>query len=301
MANINSKDLEERLSPWAVTLEDEETEHSSPSPLNEKLSQWGVKLQEEEEQPRHSPIENVSHSPASQSQKSVSPRVSPARSPVATKGDEEGETELKEKLSPWAVNFGDEGDEHAKNLVLKEKLTKRGTSVEFDYVTRKGLEERLVKWGIETQTFEHPEVFTVEQALPHLTNIEGMFAKNLFLRDKKRKLYLFCAPHDAVIRFNDLARPVGAAGGLRLADADVLEEKLGLKQGAVTIFGLVNDQFNDVQLILDRSLINGTYSKLLFHPMVNSATMSISPDGLREFLKHTGHEPVLIDIPDPTD
>ena len=140
------------------------------------------------------------------------------------------------------------------------------------------------------------QVFTVEQALPHLRNFEGMFAKNLFLRDKKKGLYLFCAPHDADISLTDLARLVGAPGGLRLAAPEVLEEKLGLTQGAVTVFGLINDQYHDVKLILDHRLIDGTYPRILFHPMINSATTAISPNGLKTFLAQTGHTPVQVDI-----
>ena len=135
----------------------------------------------------------------------------------------------------------------------------------------------------------------MEQALPHLTSLEGKFAKNLFLRDKKKRLYLFCAAHDAKITLNDLAKRVGASGGLRLADETILQQKLGLTQGSVTVFGLINDQEHDVKLILDKSLIDGTYSRVLFHPMINSATTAISHRDLKLFLQHTGHTPVLID------
>ena len=123
-----------------------------------------------------------------------------------------------------------------------------------------------------------------------------MFAKNLFLRDKKKRLYLFCAPHDADIKLNDLSKLVGASGGLRFADESVLQEKLGLTQGAVTVFGILNDKNNDVQLVLDKRLCNGTYPKLYFHPMVNSASTGISSEGLNVFIEKSGHEPKLIDL-----
>lgn len=123
-----------------------------------------------------------------------------------------------------------------------------------------------------------------------------MFAKNLFLWDKKKQLYLFSAPHDVDITLDNLARFVGASGGLRLADTEVLQQKLGVNKGTVTLFGLVNDRSHDVKLILDIRLMDGTYSKVLFHPMVNSATTAISPEGLRTFLKHTGHVPMVINI-----
>lgn len=140
------------------------------------------------------------------------------------------------------------------------------------------------------------QVFTVEQALPHLENTEGKFAKNLFLKDKKKRLYLFCAPHDADIKLNDLAKLVGATGGLRFADASILEEKLGIQEGSVSVFGIINDTENEVKLVLDQRLLDETYTKLGFHPMVNSATTSISPCDLKIFIDKTNHEPLIVTI-----
>lgn len=140
------------------------------------------------------------------------------------------------------------------------------------------------------------QVFTVEQALPHLENTEGKFAKNLFLKDKKKRLYLFCAPHDADIKLNDLAKLVGATGGLRFADASILEEKLGIQEGSVSVFGIINDTENEVKLVLDQRLLDETYTKLGFHPMVNSATTSISPYDLKIFIDKTNHEPLIVTI-----
>ena len=139
-------------------------------------------------------------------------------------------------------------------------------------------------------------MYTVEEALPHVSHLEGMFAKNLFLRDKKKKLYLFCAPHNADIKLNDLAKMVGAPGGFRFADESILYEKLGIKQGSVTIFGVINDRNNDVKLVLDDRLLDSTYDMLYFHPMVNSATTGITPSDLKIFLQKANHEPVLIKL-----
>lgn len=133
-------------------------------------------------------------------------------------------------------------------------------------------------------------------ALPHLENTEGKFAKNLFLKDKKKRLYLFCAPHDADIKLNDLAKLVGATGGLRFADASILEEKLGIQEGSVSVFGIINDTENEVKLVLDKRLLDETYTKLGFHPMVNSATTSISPCDLKTFIDKTNHEPLIVTI-----
>ena len=140
------------------------------------------------------------------------------------------------------------------------------------------------------------QVFTVEQALPHLKDVEGVFAKNLFLKDKKKRLFLFCAPHDADVKLNDLAKLVGASGGLRFADESVLQEKLGLTQGSVTIFGIINDVLGDVKLVLDKRFTDNSYTKILFHPMVNSATIAVSQDSLRTFIDYTSHLPLVVEL-----
>lgn len=62
-------------------------------------------------------------------------------------------------------------------------------------IGKEELLSKLAEWNIETETVEHPQVFTVEQALPHLENTEGKFAKNLFLKDKKKETLSFlCTP-----------------------------------------------------------------------------------------------------------
>ena len=163
MADTSDKDLEEKLSPWAVKLESQDSEHdrrdstTARAELNEKLSQWGVALQDQE-------IENIEEGArqSSPAPAGVHRNVSPKRvSPVEMKMEQEekGESQLSEKLAPWGVEVGDQGDEESSELALKEELTMRGTSVEFEYVgTRKGLQSKLVEWGIDMHTVEHPEV-----------------------------------------------------------------------------------------------------------------------------------------------
>lgn len=163
-------------------------------------------------------------------------------------------------------------------------------------VCQKELLQKLTELGIAYDKVEHPEVFTVEQALPHVAHLEGIFAKNLFLKDKKKQFYLFCAPHDCDVKLNDLSKLVKASGGLRFADESVLFEKLGLTQGSVTVFGLLNDTEHNVKLVLDDRFTNNTYTKIYFHPMVNTSSIAITPQGLMTFLKSTGHEPLKINL-----
>ena len=140
------------------------------------------------------------------------------------------------------------------------------------------------------------QALTEDEAELYISNLEGIFAKNILLHDKMMNLYLFCGPRDASITLGDLGKIIGATGELNLASAKLLEDKLGLKEGLITALGLINDYRCDIKTVLDNRLMDGTYSKIHFYPMVTTATTALSPEGLRQFLKHTGHTPVVIDV-----
>lgn len=72
----------------------------------------------------------------------------------------------------------------------------------------------------------------------------AQFAKNLFLADKKNKsrMWLVCASHDTAVDMKALTKKFGCgSGNLRGGSAEVMEQILGVKAGAVTLFSIVND------------------------------------------------------------
>lgn len=163
------------------------------------------------------------------------------------------------------------------------------------------LEKYLSELGIAFRTLEHPAVFTVTAMMEHISHLAGFHAKNLLVKDKKTgKLYLITARHDAAIQLNHLAKAVGAKE-LRFADAEQLEASLGVQQGSVTPFALLNDaREHRVTFVLDGQLwsdkMDGKDSYLNFHPLTNEATTSVTVAGFKTFLKATGHEPIIIQV-----
>ncbi|XP_059215659.1 prolyl-tRNA synthetase associated domain-containing protein 1-like [Centropristis striata] len=158
---------------------------------------------------------------------------------------------------------------------------------------RAELEKYLQTLNIETTCVEHPPVFTVEEMMVHLQDVNGAVTKNLFLKDKKKKsLWLLSARHDRQVNLNDLAKQLGVgSGNLRFADEALMVEKLKVGQGCATALALLFDQDRSVTLVLDRDLLD--HQTVFFHPMTNSATMGLKPADLLRFLRETGHEPVL--------
>ena len=158
-------------------------------------------------------------------------------------------------------------------------------SVGFD---KEKLFHYFEKNSIPFKNVDHPAVFTVEAMLPYLKNISGAICKNLFLKDKKKNLYLLSAAHDKDVKLNDVAKAIGAKE-LRFADEAVLLEKLGVTQGCVTAFALVNNPEKDVKFIVDKKLLDGSHPSVNFHPLVNTATTNIATQDFKKFLSLTGH------------
>ncbi|XP_029962209.1 prolyl-tRNA synthetase associated domain-containing protein 1 [Salarias fasciatus] len=160
---------------------------------------------------------------------------------------------------------------------------------------RAELEKFLQTLNIETSCVEHPPVFTVEEMMPHLQEVQDVVTKNLFLKDKKKKnLWLLSARHDRQVNLNDLAKKLGVgSGNLRFADETIMLEKLKVGQGCATALALLFDQDHSVTLVLDQDLLEGGHHMVFFHPMTNSATMGLKPPDLLRFLQETGHPPTL--------
>jgi len=163
---------------------------------------------------------------------------------------------------------------------------------------RAELQKHLDSLDIKTTCVEHPAVFTVEEMMPHLQELNGAVTKNLFLKDKKKKgLYLVSARHDRQVNLNELAKKLGVgSGNLRFADEAAMLEKLKVGQGCATALALFCDREQSVKCVLDSDLVNGGHERVFFHPMTNTATMGLTPHDLLKFLRDTGHEPILQDF-----
>ena len=152
---------------------------------------------------------------------------------------------------------------------------------------------RLDELGIGHATFEHPPVYTVEEAERHTGHLPGGHCKNLFLKDKKGGLWLLVCLNQRRIDINRLAKVLGCAR-LSFGKAALLEEVLGVAAGGVTPFALVNDRERRVQPLLDRAML--ACAQLNYHPLTNAATTTIAAADLPRFIEACGHVPRILDL-----
>ncbi len=156
----------------------------------------------------------------------------------------------------------------------------------------------LEEKGIAVTTRTHAPLFTVADSQQLRGEIAGAHTKNLFLKDKKDNYFLLTVEEEAVVDLKSIHQTIGAASRVSFGKPEALLEMLGVSPGAVTVFGAINDTAGRVKIIIDAALaaeplING-------HPLVNTATTTISSADLMTFLKATGHEPVVLNLTGPS-
>ena len=129
----------------------------------------------------------------------------------------------------------------------------------------------LLAWlasnAVPQTTHDHPAVFRVEEGLELKAAMPGLHTKNLFLKDKKSRLWLISAAQDTVIDLNRVPALIGAppgTGRFSFAGEDLMVETLGVRPGSVTALGLINDVERRVTFVLDRRLHEAALVN--FHP-----------------------------------
>ena len=146
--------------------------------------------------------------------------------------------------------------------------------------------------GIETSTVAHPPLFTVEDSQSLRGDIPGGHTKNLFVKDKKGRLFLLVLGEETAVDLKRVHEKVGAQGRVSFGSAELLEEVWGVKPGAVTPFGAIKDKEGCVSVVLDEAMMR--HERLNFHPLVNTRTTGIASADLVKFLRATGHEPLIV-------
>jgi Ala-tRNA(Pro) deacylase len=159
--------------------------------------------------------------------------------------------------------------------------------------TRQDLFARLAELGIAAHTVEHAAVFTVAESAKLQRELPGGHTKNLFLKDKKSRLYLVVALGQTRIDLKTLPQRLGS-DRLSFGKSELLADVLGVQPGSVTPFALINDTAQRVTVILDADMMR--CERLNYHPLENTATTNIAREDLLRFIRSCGHEPRILEV-----
>ena len=149
----------------------------------------------------------------------------------------------------------------------------------------------LKKLNISYDLYNHDPIFTVEEGLHLKAEIPGTHCRNLFLKDKKGKMFLITAANETKIDLKALPEKLDC-GRLSFGSKDRLMEYLGIYPGAVTPFSAINDKECSVGIILDKTMMDAEI--MCVHPLDNAMTIGFKPNDLLTFFAHTGHKPQIL-------
>ncbi|WP_119303641.1 prolyl-tRNA synthetase associated domain-containing protein [Dongia deserti] len=159
---------------------------------------------------------------------------------------------------------------------------------------RARLFDRLASLGIAAPTVPYPAHDTVEDGKRLRGFMAGTFTKNLLLRDKKARLFLFSIDEDRALDLRTLHTRIGASGRLGFAPAERMVELLGVPPGALTPLALINDTAGTVTSVIDAALLDA--ERINFHPLINTESTGLRPAELLRFIRSCGREPLLVDF-----
>ena len=107
--------------------------------------------------------------------------------------------------------------------------------------------DKLSHLNIDYKLFEHEAFYTVDESskLKSDLDLKGAHTKNLFLRDKKRKIFLLSCMDNTDVDLKILKNIIPAQGNLSFGSPELLNDKLGVKPGSVSPYALINNHEKD--------------------------------------------------------
>ena len=153
---------------------------------------------------------------------------------------------------------------------------------------------KLEELNISYDFIEHNPVYTIEEMENIGIENTDYIVKNLFLRDGKgKKHYLVVADKNQRVDLKTLQEKIDSTK-LSFASEERLLKYLKLSKGAVSPFGVLNDEDSHVEVILDKNLVGRSHIGV--HPNDNSATVVLSYEDLEKIIKASGNEIRVIDL-----
>lgn len=144
---------------------------------------------------------------------------------------------------------------------------------------------------------DHDPAMTIPMCHGVEAVLQTEICKNLFLCNRQKTVfYLLLIRGDKVFKTKFLSAQLGCSR-LSFGEEADMERLLGVQPGSATVLGLINDKENDVQLVIDRSVLQN--ERFGCHPCKNTSTVSIlTADVLDKVIPAMRHTPIFVDLPE---
>ena len=149
--------------------------------------------------------------------------------------------------------------------------------------------------GVEYEITEHEAVYNMEELDAVDLPYPGDDAKNLFVRDdKKRNYYLITVKGDKRVDLKEFRKTYGTRP-LRFASEESLMSIMKLISGAVTPLGILNDDDRVVEFYIDEDFLAGS-GRIGVHPNDNTATVWLQASDLIKLIEDHGNNVNVITV-----
>lgn len=144
----------------------------------------------------------------------------------------------------------------------------------------------LDKLDIKYDEIIHKEVYTIKEAEVLKDRIDGVGVKNIFLTNKRGGYFLVLIKDNKRLDIKML-ESIFNTGRLSFCSDIELKDTLGVESGSVSVFNIINDKLNKVFIFIDKELVS---KRVLFHPNVNTRTISINYNDVIRVIDYLNHD-----------
>ena len=139
--------------------------------------------------------------------------------------------------------------------------------------------------GVAYEALRHPAVYTIDGLDALELPKKERIAKNLYLRDDKRRhYYLVVAEKGKRADLKALRRTISSRP-LSFPSKEETEKLLGVSSGSVSPLGILNDEDRKTKVLIDDFFLGG---EIGVHPNENTATLWLKTEDLMEMIRRHG-------------
>lgn len=153
----------------------------------------------------------------------------------------------------------------------------------------------LKKLGIPFERVDNDPASSMEECRDIGTVLGAPVRKDVFLcNQKKTTFFLLVMPEEKAFETSSFSKKLGVSR-MSFASPEHMMQYLGTKPGSASVVGLLNDEDDYVQLIIDKEVAEAEY--FVCNVGFNTTHIKIkTQDLLKKFLPHIHHRPRIIDL-----
>lgn len=156
------------------------------------------------------------------------------------------------------------------------------------------VKEYLNTLDIQFKIVEHEPAYTTEEADKYIEGYDGVRTKTMFICNKKKTNYYMIIMDDSKRLDMNKFKEIVSEKQMKMASEEALNQKLGIKPGMVSPFGLLNNDEKDVKIYMDKEIIKEEI--MTFHPNDNTKTLFITTKDLFKYFENIGYEINIIEL-----